>query len=162
MADDDAMSPQELASMFFAPSSQQGPEAAPRCVICNEIPVEQPWRQGVCHGCEDRARSWRPDPGPRPEPPQPSPEAVKAYADYMRQAAEQDERWLKIDREIAAHNAAVDQQLRDYQAQAAVVQQADVDEVQLWGRWVKGFIVGAVCGAIATAIFLARNDRATA
>ena len=160
MAEDD-MSPQELASLYFAPSAQQGPEAAPKCVMCKEVPVEEPWRQGVCRACEDRARAWQPAPAPR-EPAQPSPEAVEAYRDYVRQTQEQDEMWLRTDREVAAHNARVEQQLRDYNAQQAQAQQHGLDDVERWGRWAKGFIWGAVAGAIATAIFLTRHDQAQA
>jgi hypothetical protein len=161
MADND-MTPQELASLFFAPSSEHGPEAAPKCVVCGEVPVEDKYGidKGVCLACQDRARNWRPDPGPRHESPQPSPVAVAAYADYMQQQAEEDRRWQQRDREIAAHNAAVEQQLHDYNAQTAVMEREQVTKPT--GGFVRGFLWGAVVGAIATAILLAWRDQSRA
>jgi hypothetical protein len=65
MSEENAMTPEELAAAFYAPSAEQGPEAAPLCLICKEVRVENEHMRGVCWACRDKAEGWRPDPGPR-------------------------------------------------------------------------------------------------
>jgi hypothetical protein len=143
MAEPDPMSPQELAAMYFAPSAEQGPEAAPVCVLCKKNRIESQWRQessGVCVECEHRQRGWQPDPGPvatRARRPQLMPAAVRTHVDYERRAYQQQLGQLAAEPR--------------YQVPPGYYPTSYVNE-RAWKEWTKGMIFGICMGVLASAL----------
>lgn len=146
---DHEMSAEELASLYFAPSAEAGPEAAPLCVICGERRVESEYRQrtsGVCPTCEHE-QAWRPDPGPRPRPkPRLMPQAIQAHVNYENKALYQ------------ARQAYAPQSPRPAPIPPGYYPTSFVNERAV-KEWCKGAVFGVIMGVLASALWGMFRDR---